>query len=154
MRRELRPVEELFARFMAMGYTKREAMLAARPEIKSWSYNAVSNEATKVFQRPGVVDRIRDLAAAAERATVVSVATISERIDRDWELAHASGNAGAAVSATKLKAQLHRHLDRDTSPTDVLKDVVSLIDGLDRLTRARSGDLAVDVTPEKDNPEE
>jgi hypothetical protein len=142
-------VESVFARYVALGYTLSAAYKAARPEVVHHSASAIYSKASRMGQLPRVRDKIKEIQALADQSTAISLAGVSERIDKDWELAHATGNAGAAVSATKLKAQLHKHLERESSAGDVLKDVVSLIDGLDRLTKSRADPPMVDVTPDK-----
>jgi hypothetical protein len=145
----LRPVEAVFAHYLALGYTQTAALLAARPEISHQKRNSLHVRASRMANNPAVQEKVRELQALADRSAAISLAGISERVDRDWELAHETGNAGAAVSATKLKAQLHRHLERESSAGDVLKDVVALIDGLDRLTASRAEPDTIDVTPDK-----
>lgn len=145
----LTSVEAAFARHLALGYTQAAAYKAARPEAAHNSMNSIYSKACRMAALPRVRKRIQEIQALADQSTAISLAGVSERIDKDWELAHSTGNAGAAVSATKLKAQLHKHLERESSAGDVLKDVVSLIDGLDRLTKSRADPPLVDVTPDK-----
>lgn len=146
----LSAIEHVFARFLALGNTQIAAYKAARPEFAHQKADLLYIKACRMAAKPLVKEKVRELQALADKSTAISLAGVSERIDKDWELAHSTGNAGAAVSATKLKAQLHKHLERESSAGDVLKDVVSLIDGLDRLTRSRADDPPmVDVTPEK-----
>lgn len=143
-------VESVFARYVALGHTLSGAYKLARPEVAHHSASAIYCKASRMGQLPRVREKVREIQALAEQSTAITLAGVSERIDKDWQLAHSTGNAGAAVSATKLKAQLHKHLERESSAGDVLKDVVSLIDGLDRLTRSRADDAPmIDVTPEK-----
>ena len=67
-------------------------------------------------------------------------------------LAHDTKNAGAAVSATKLKAQIAGHLDDRTQENNALAALAQLVDQV----RAHGGDMPrgsyklpdmVDVTP-------
>ena len=73
----------------------------------------------------------------------------------DRKLAHDTNNAGAAVSTTKLKAQIAGHLDDRTQENNALAALAQLVDQV----RAHGGDMPrvscvlpdmLDITPPED----
>jgi len=89
------------------------------------------------------------VAEAAERATVSREALI-EQAHLDREYAISEGNPAAAVAATKLIAQLSGVVaGNGANPgSGGMGDAVALLDAVERLSRARAGGDAIDVTPD------
>ena len=136
----LTPQDERYAALLAQGSSQAGAYREVWPEAESMSlgqlYTVASRRACKVRAR------VEEIIAEAGRETVVSVVSLTREIDEDRALAYDEHNAGAAVQATKLKAQLHRHLTKVPSTEGLLGGIAGLIASLDRPGQAE------DETPE------
>jgi hypothetical protein len=158
MNYQLTNKQQTFARCWAIGMTKADAYRAAY-NCKRMSPAAIRVEACRLSQNPSVTLMAEGINQHIE-AELVQLAAY-ERQDafrqaqEDRVLAHREGQAGAAVSATKLSSQIAGHLD-DKSGSDIaLEALAQLVEQV----RAHGGDMPrgscvlpdmVDITPPED----
>lgn len=126
------------------GLSAKAAFLAVFPDAADWPsprlFSAVSS-----LRKRGAAYLAEIVNAAAEEA-VVGRATLIQMALQDREFARETGNASAAVAATKNVAALcgiSMKEPGDAGPTDP----VALLEAVERLMRANRGEEAIDITP-------
>jgi hypothetical protein len=85
-----------------------------RPRVKpetAWT------EASKVFTRPNVAQRVRDLLRAARIGDIESVGEAFATMQEDMEAARKDGNHNAVAQYTRIKMQAHGALKDNVSLT-------------------------------------
>ncbi len=143
----LTPEDEQYAALLAEGGAQSTAYRKVWPPSENTSiddiYSMASRKAIKVRSR---VQELVDLAAGN---TVVTIETLTREINTDRAFAYDKGNAGAAIQATKLKAQIHKHLSTGPSTEGLLGEIVNLLAGLDKAALAKPIDgQAVEIHDE------
>ena len=125
----------------------------------SMSPAAIRVEACRFSQNPNVALMVKEIDQRIETELVQLAAydrqKAFEDASQDRDLAHQQKQAGAAVSATKLKAQIAGHLDDRTQENNALAALAQLVDQV----RAHGGDMPrgscvlpdmLDITPPED----
>jgi phage terminase small subunit len=110
-------------------------------DCRSMSPAAVRVEACRLSQNPNVALMVKEIDQRIETELVQLAAydrqKAFEDASKDRDLAHQQKQAGAAVSATKLKAQIAGHLDDRTQEDSSLQALAQLIEQV----RAHGGDM-------------
>ena len=88
---------------------------------------------------------VREIHAAAVESAAISRADLIEQARQDRDFAIDTGNAAAAISATKLLAQLVGAVDESSAV-----DPIRLLEAVERIAAARHG--PVNVTPGTGKP--
>lgn len=140
---ELTPKQEAFVyAYLELGdasaaYRKAYDTTNYRPQTVNRNAWKLANEHEGVKARIELERERRMLRLRA--AADVTVEKISLQLDEDRALAHEYGQAGAAVSASKTKAQLHGLLqDGASSPKQILDGLATFIERMDRVIERRS----------------
>ena len=98
-------------------------------------------EAWKLSRNPyitSMADKVRqDVLAETVGLEAYSRGHAFDDATQDRDLAHSTKNAGAAVSATKLKAQIAGHLDDRTQENNALAALAQLVEQV----RVHGGDM-------------
>jgi hypothetical protein len=131
----LTPKQEAFAHHWAIGMTKADAYRSAY-DCTTMSPAAIRIEACRLSQHPSVA-LMADTVKQEIQAESVSIAAYSrdhafQDADADRALAHRIDQPGAAVSATKLKAQLAGHMDDKNSSDKALEALADLMASIAR----------------------
>lgn len=133
---ELTSKQEHLATLLGMGHTKAGAYRQAYDVDPTRVDGALRVDAYKACTHPNVsllANRIRqDAMAELVELEGYSRGEAFKDASKDRDLAHQERQAGAAVSATKLKAQLAGHLDDKTSADKALEGLASLMLSISR----------------------
>ena len=125
--------QQSFAHSWASGMTKADAYRSAY-DCASMSPAAIRVEACRLSQHPNITLIASEITQQID-AELVQLAAYDKKkafedASKDRDLAHQERQAGAAVSATKLKAQLAGHLDDASGADRALEGLASLMQSI------------------------
>jgi hypothetical protein len=126
------------------GLSSRSAFLLIYPHAESWQPQKITAAYLSIMQRGQAY--LRELVSAGAEEAAIGRATLIQMALQDREFARETGNAGAAVAATKNVAALcgiSMKEPGESGPTDP----VALLEAVERLMRAGNGADAIDISP-------
>lgn len=129
----------------AEGASTRQAMALIWPESVNWPAGKRASMIHGVRNRGRAYLQSLMEVGAAEAG--VGRAQLIEMALQDREFARETGNASAAVAATKNVAMLAGLNMREEGPNNPA-DPVALLEAVEKLIRAKQGGDAIDVTPQ------
>lgn len=127
------------------GLSTKAAFVAVFPHAADWPPPRLWSESAALRRRGQAY--LAELVSAGAEEAVVGRATLIQMALQDREFARETGNASAAVAATKNVAALcgiSMKEPGDAGPTDP----VALLEAVERLMRANRGEEAIDITPQ------
>ena len=111
----LTPEEAKACLYRAQGLSQSDAYRRAfnKPQAKP---KTINEKACRLFAKPAVEARVRELLSASKLADIESLGEASQKLLEDTEAARQDGNHNAVMGFTRIKMQMH----------GALKDAVSL----------------------------
>lgn len=126
------------------GLSAKAAYIAVFPHAADWPSPRLFSAVASLRQRGQAY--LAELVSAGAEEAAIGRATLIQMALQDREFARETGNASAAVAATKNVAALagiSMKEPGDAGPTDP----VALLEAVERLMRANRGEEAIDITP-------
>lgn len=127
------------------GLSTKAAYIAVFPHAADWPSPRLFSAVADLRKRGQAY--LAELVSAGAEEAAIGRATLIQMALQDREFARETGNASAAVAATKNVAALagiSMKEPSDAGPTDP----VALLEAVERLMRANRGDEAIDITPQ------
>lgn len=128
------------------GVSTRAAYLLIYPEARDWPPQKLTAAYMSIMGRGQAY--LRELVSAGAEEAAIGRATLIQMALQDREFARETGNAGAAVAATKNVAALCGISMKEPGETGPA-DPVALLEAVERLIRAGNGADAIDISPRK-----
>jgi len=128
------------------GMSWRSAMAEIWPDVPNWSPGKRASMIHRLRSRGS--DYLQSLVEIGTAEAGIGRAQLIEMALQDREFARETGNASAAVAATKNVAML-AGLNMKEDSSGNAADPVALLEAVERLMRAKSGGDAIDVTPDR-----
>lgn len=152
--KNLTPEERTFTEMLAAeGGTVRTHILKVWPE----EFNALSGADQHRFitaltkrTRP----YLQQLVEKGARRASVGRETLINMAMKDWEFAYSTGNASAAVAATKNVAALAGIKMDASEGGNSVSDVTELLREVERIVKGGNGDFAIDITPNQESDDD
>ena len=103
----LDPVREKFAKEVHQHGNASEAYRTAKPRSRNWTSKVVHNKASEMLKQGEVQVRLSQLQQRSAEKHDITVASLTEMLKEDRELAQQFKQASAAVSAVMGLAKIH-----------------------------------------------
>ena len=129
------------------GLSTKAAYLTVFPHAASWDAPRLFSAASSVATRGRAY--LRELTTAGAEEAAIGRATLIQMALQDREFARETGNASAAVAATKNAAALCGISMKEPGESGPA-DPVALLEAVERLMRANNGGETIDISPRSD----
>ncbi len=138
----LTPAEAKACLYRAQGLSQSDAYRRAfnKPQAKP---KTINEKACRLFAKPAVEARVRELLSASKLADIESLGEASQKLLEDTEAARQDGNHNAVMGFTRIKMQMHGALkDAVSLSVEQRQDDATLIDQLAGDDPAKAAALA------------
>ncbi len=126
----LTPPEAKACLYRAQNMTQSDAYRKAFNKPRA-SAKTINEKACRLFAKPAVQARLRELLNASKLADIESLGEASQKLLEDTEAARQDGNHNAVMGFTRIKMQMHGALkDAVSLSVEQRQDDATLIDQL------------------------